>query len=255
MAENTLMRDSVRSADPPITRADGLILALAMVLPSVVTWIYFIGLADHASLWQQRAFTVGKSMQFALPVVWIAIRQPRRLAWPQFGRLFSRETAVGIAFGAAVVAGMVVLYFTVLQPYGWIAGAAPQVLGKVRGFGVASPLGYLGLAAFYALVHSGLEEYYWRWFVFGQLGRWLPALAAAVLSSIGFMAHHVIVLGYYFGTTPWAYLFSVAVGVGGFVWAWLYHRAGTIVPSWISHLLVDAGIFLVGYELVRTLWS
>ena len=31
---------------------------------------------------------------------------------------------------------------------------------------------YVALAVFYALVHSLLEEYYWRWFVFGQLRAW-----------------------------------------------------------------------------------
>ena len=82
----------------------------------------------------------------------------------------------------------------------------------------------------------------------------MPVVAAAVVSSVAFMAHHVILLGFYFGwTTPWTYLFSVAVAIGGLVWAWLYQRSGSIVAAWLSHLVVDAGIFLVGYDVVRGL--
>ena len=40
---------------------------------------------------------------------------------------------------------------------------------KVRGFGVGSVWAYAALTLFYSAIHSGLEEYYWRWFVFGQL--------------------------------------------------------------------------------------
>jgi membrane protease YdiL (CAAX protease family) len=44
---------------------------------------------------------------------------------------------------------------------------------------------------------------------------------------------------------------SSAVAVGGAFWAWLYERTGSIYSAWLSHLLIDAGIFWVGYELVR----
>ena len=46
-------------------------------------------------------------------------------------------------------------------------------------------------------------------------------------------------------------LLSAAVAIGGAFWAWLYERSGSLVGPWMSHLLVDAGIFLVGFDLVR----
>jgi membrane protease YdiL (CAAX protease family) len=68
------------------------------------------------------------------------------------------------------------------------------------------------------------------------------------------MAHHVILLATYFGwSSPWTYAFSLAVAVGGAVWAWLYERSGSLVGPWLSHLVVDAAIFLVGYDLARDL--
>jgi membrane protease YdiL (CAAX protease family) len=111
---------------------------------------------------------------------------------------------------------------------------------------------YVLLAAFYSLFHSLLEEYYWRWFVFRQLKRLSPLWVAIVISALGFTAHHVIVLHVFFKDAPLLVaLLSVAVGVGGCFWARLYARTGSLLAPWLSHLLIDAGIFLVGYDLVR----
>jgi membrane protease YdiL (CAAX protease family) len=40
------------------------------------------------------------------------------------------------------------------------------------------------------------------------------------------------------------------VAAGGAVWAWVYHRSGSLLGPWLSHMLVDAGIFLVGYQML-----
>ena len=41
------------------------------------------------------------------------------------------------------------------------------------------------------------------------------------------------------------------MAVGGAAWAWLYERTKSIYASWVSHLLVDAAIFVVGWDLVE----
>ena len=76
-----------------------------------------------------------------------------------------------------------------------------------------------------------------------------------VISSVGFMAHHVILLSVYFGWgSPLTYLFSLAVAVGGAFWAWLFAASRSLLGPWLSHMLVDAAIFLIGYDLVRGLF-
>jgi membrane protease YdiL (CAAX protease family) len=160
--------------------------------------------------------------------------------------------AVGVAFGLAVAAGMLGLYHGVLKGSAVLAAAEPQIRAKVAGFGINSVWQYAALAAFYSVIHSLLEEYYWRWFVFGQLRRIIPLGGAIAISSLGFMAHHVLVLGKYFGfDSPATWLFSSCVAVGGALWAWLYHRTGSLLGPWLSHLLVDAAIFAIGFDLVR----
>jgi len=65
----------------------------------------------------------------------------------------------------------------------------------------------------------------------------------------------VILLATYFGwLSPWTYLLSLGVAVGGIFWAWLYHRSGSLYGPWLSHLLIDAAIFVVGYDLVSDLF-
>ena len=120
--------------------------------------------------------------------------------------------------------------------------------GKLLGFGVTTPGLMIAAGAFYALIHSALEEYYWRWFVFGRLRRLTGVPAAIFVSSVGFMGHHVIVLAHYF-SWPWALAAAACVGIGGALWAWLYQWSGSLAGPWIGHLLIDAAIFAIGYDL------
>ena len=121
---------------------------------------------------------------------------------------------------------------------------------KIKGMGVDSPARYIALSTFYALGHSGLEEYYWRWFVFGSLKRRTSLGAAILWSSVGFMAHHVLIVAGFFGwSSPLTYALPLFVAIGGAGWAWLYHHTGSLYGPWISHLFVDAAIFFIGFQL------
>ena len=64
------------------------------------------------------------------------------------------------------------------------------------------------------------------------------------------MAHHVIVLQAFFGYSIHMFFLSFSIAVGGFIWAWQYERSRSLLGSWVSHLVVDAGIFLVGYHML-----
>ena len=113
---------------------------------------------------------------------------------------------------------------------------------------------FLLVGVFYSIIHSGLEEYYWRWFVFGRMKRFMPWFWAAIVSSLGFMAHHVLLLGTYFGyDSIYCWLGSLGVAIGGFYWSWLYKRSDSIWGPWISHGFIDAGIFGFGLLIVSQL--
>jgi membrane protease YdiL (CAAX protease family) len=227
-------------------------LVVALTLPSVLASLYFLILAGEGggpSRIQQVTYSGGKVVQFAFPLVFLFFVTG---SWPRMGRPAAAGLALGLGFGVAVALAMFGLYFLVLRDTPLFAESPTRIRHKLEEFGVASPAGYLGLAAVLTVVHSLLEEYYWRWFVFGGLRRLMTLGPAVAVSSLGFMAHHVIVLYVYL---PGYFLtavvpFSLAIAVGGACWAWIYERTRSLIAPWLSHLLVDAAIFVIGWDLV-----
>jgi membrane protease YdiL (CAAX protease family) len=230
-------------------------LAFALLFPSVSAWAYFVALSPAADSDRRanplmQAVVAGcKVIQFSLPVLWLSVAdraalRPRRPSW--------RGVPAGVAFGATIATLALALYFGRLAGSSLFRGAAEQVRSKVAELGLATPAGYLLLAGFIAVVHSLLEEYYWRWFVYGRLRRHLATAAALVLAGLAFMGHHVIVLSVFFPDWFWAAVvpFSLGVAAGGIAWAWLYERSGSLLGPWLSHLIVDAALMAIGYDLL-----
>jgi membrane protease YdiL (CAAX protease family) len=242
---------TTETSGPSATRvpasADLVAVIAAMIFPSVGTWLYFVALDGNESM--KLAYAGTKIVQFAFPALW--------LLWIRRGRPSSetpnraRGIGAGIVFGLVIGAAMMFAYLALVNYTSWLDPGVAQVRAKVLGMGLDTPAKFAGLALFYSLIHSFLEEYYWRWYVFGELRRFVRDPAAIALSSLGFMAHHVIVLNLYFREAWWlTLLLSASVAIGGAFWAWLYRRTGTLVAPWLSHALVDAGIMAVGYQMI-----
>lgn len=229
------------------------ILIVGMLLPTVVTWIYFVALSSYSPALQKGAYGIGKIIQFALPLLaWWLVRNhqvsgPRNHPSVNIKLSLLWGSITGLLIGAAILG----LYTWVLLPNGLMDGARNQAKSKLQEIGMATPAMLLTVGLFYSLFHSGLEEYYWRWFVFRNLEDRMPVWFAIGLSSLGFMLHHVLVLARYFDwSSPITYLFSLGVATGGAIWALIYRSTGSLYGAWLSHLFVDAAIFVVGYWLV-----
>lgn len=236
-------------AAPGLPPAEGVLLGLAMLWPSGLTWLYFLALDGAPAPLPQTAYTLGKLLQFALPLAgcWLAGRWPRRLPRPA-----RQDLGWGLAWGWAVAGAMAALYGLWLRPAGLLDQPAVAIARKAAHLGLATPAALAAAGLFYAAVHSLLEEYYWRWYVFGQLRRVLSLGAAAGLSSVAFGAHHFLLLGTFFGAaSPGTWLLGTAVIAGGAIWTLMYEARGNLYACWLSHALIDAAIFAVGYDLVR----
>jgi len=228
------------------------IVWLAIAFPALFTLVYFVLLAGTASVWQQAAYGAGKLIQFLIPAFWVMLVNRER---PRFRLPRIRDFAIGAGLGLALFAGLFVLYYA-LEPASFLNDLREEVRKKLDDLGVQSAPAFAALAIFYSLIHSGLEEYYWRWFVFGRLRRLGSFGAAVAISSLGFMAHHVVILGVFFGWSTGAgilitILASAAIAIGGAIWAWLYDRTGSLYAPWVSHAFIDAAIFAVGYDMIR----
>jgi membrane protease YdiL (CAAX protease family) len=235
---------------------DALALTWAMVFPSVMTWGYFVaapGLEAAQGL-TVAVYVVGKIVQFAFPAVYVGLTEGRQLrpAWP------SRQgVAAGLAFGLLVGLAALALYYGWLKHSSLLRDTPAKVHAKLADMHCDSPIKFLALAAFYSVFHSLLEEYYWRWFVFGWLKRHVRLGTALVLASLAFMAHHLIVLAVYFPGAQQFFTLALPLGlgvaIGGGVWCWLYHQTGSLYAAWISHLLIDAALMWIGWDLVEPL--
>jgi membrane protease YdiL (CAAX protease family) len=229
-------------------------LVFAIAFPTLITWLYFVFADRYSSGAQQSIYLAVKIIQFGFPAAWtlLALREPLRTARPTASGLM-----LGAAFGVAVVAAGMALFKTALAGLPIFTAAAELIQHKIADYGINTAAKYFVLAGFYSLFHSLLEEYYWRWFVFRQLRHLMAFWPAAMISAIAFTLHHVVVLGVYFKDAPWLIaLFAGAIAIGGVFWAWLYNRSGSIFDPWLSHLLLDAGLFFgIGFELVRPMFA
>jgi uncharacterized protein len=222
----------------------------AILFPTLITWGYFVQAGQYSKGVQQTVYLIVKVVQFAFPAVWtlLALREPLRTSRPTASGLL-----LGAAFSAVVVAtGMVVFQF-LLRDLPIFASAAELIEKKITGFGITTTAAYFLMGGFYSVFHSLLEEYYWRWFVFRQLQKLVPLWVAIIGSAIGFTLHHIVVLCVFFQGVPWLIaLLAGGIAIGGAFWAWLYHRSDSIFDTWLSHLLIDAGLFFgIGYQLVQ----
>lgn len=225
-------------------------LAGALVFPSVLTVAYFVTFAGHPA--SPPIYGFGKLVQFGFPAVWVFLIAQERFQWAPLKSDARTKNGIllGAAFGVFVAAAMIALALLWLKPIGFLDEPTVAIQRKIRDMHLVPLPAYISASVFYTVFHSLLEEYYWRWFVFKRLKPFTGVVGANLISSLGFMAHHVIVLAIYFGwTSPATWIFSVCVATGGAVWAWLYERSGSIYAPWISHGLIDCGIFSLGYLL------
>lgn len=177
----------------------------------------------------------------AIPLVWVFAMQHEPLRWPTVTK---RALVTGLISGAVMGGGIVALYFGVFS--GHIA--ADALLAKAGAYGAVGH--FFLFAAFLCIGNSGMEEYYWRWFVYRGLRNHMPVGPAVVVSALGFTLHHIVVLSAYFPNVGFVVLLNVGVFVGACVWSVLLEKHRSIVGPWVSHFVVDAAIMVVAYDLL-----
>jgi len=216
----------------------------ALVLPFAAAWYYFAPGRDPVLA---RAVYVGiKLFLLVWPVAAVRLllnEHLPRIAWLQAKHWRALPLGALTGIGVALAAGGLML-----TPLKEVAlAAAPAIREKLVTLGVEKH--YWLFAVFLSVIHAALEEYYWRWFVFGQLRRKLMLTPAVTVAALGFASHHIIILSQFF-PLPWAITLGLLVGAGGAMWSLMFERQGTLSGAWISHALVDFGVMAIGYWVI-----
>jgi membrane protease YdiL (CAAX protease family) len=222
-----------------------LVLLPAMTVPSLAALFYFVWLKDSAAA--QPAYGGAKLFILLWPLIATVLILKRPIRWqlrPIAAHL--RAIPLGLLIGLGIAGMMAAL---MASPLGDLVQAATgPIEAKVNDLGLQER--FLLFAVCLSLFHSLLEEYYWRWFVYGNLRNLVSRPTAHAIAAIGFSLHHIVVTTQFF-SLHWALCFSAAVGIGGFLWSWLYQRQGTLAGAWASHAVVDATLMAVAFRLMN----
>jgi uncharacterized protein len=215
-----------------------------MVVPCLSSLFYFVWFSDEPLA----RVVYGATKLFTLVWPVIATLWILGATWPRLrltDRRHLRAIPAGLLTGGAIVALMFALMLTPLGDV--VRGSSGAIRSKAEALGILEH--YWLFAIFLSLIHSLIEEYYWRWFVFGRLAEAVPVAAAHGLAGVAFAAHHVVVATQFF-PLGWGVALGASVGLGGIIWSVLYRRQGTLAGAWVSHIIVDLGIMAVGHHLL-----
>ena len=218
----------------------------ATVLPLFGALLYFV-FAKGVGL-AQVAYSGTKLFTLVWPLIAVLWILKHRIERPALGDMRHWRT---LPLGLLAGAGIVGLMFLLMQTQ-WLGepvrANADRINETLTGVGL-NRANYWVFGVCLAVLHSLLEEYYWRWFVFGGLQQLMPAGLAHVLAGAAFMGHHVVIVLQFF-PVPLALFLSFSIGIGGMIWSWMYVRQGSLLGVWLAHIIVDFGILTIGYQLL-----
>ena len=144
--------------------------------------------------------------------------------------------------GAAFLIILVTFYFTrnLLDLQG--------IVNELQDKSKITPANFLLVGLYITLVNSFLEEYFFRGFVFLSLYRHGKGRVAYIYSASLFAVYHLAIFKTWF-SGPLMILALLSLVMVGFVFNWLTARSGSFINSWITHIVADSAIILIGLRL------
>ncbi len=224
----------------------------AIVLPVTMTWLY---LYSSEPALTGILYPISRIIEFAFPAIWVwlILKHPFKLMKPSLKGL-----GLGVAFGIIIAELMLILYFGFLKHTPALAETPAAVHATLLRFNVASLPAFAAFAAFITVFNSSIEEYFWRWFVFGRLKAAKGFTFAIIAATLGFGFHHVLILNTFFEPQYfWSatMVFCALISTGGAIWCWMTHNTGSVFAGWVSHIIIDAGAMLIGADMLIPYWK
>ena len=115
-------------------------------------------------------------------------REDRRAAWPTWAVVIWTGLLTGVCIS-------LIGCLMVITPVGDIVKAnSHNLVEKAEGLGFASRGRFLLVAAFITVLHSAMEEYYWRWFIYGHLRQMVGHWPGHLIAAVAFTGHHLVLM-------------------------------------------------------------
>lgn len=223
------------------------VIALLLLVPVPSIGVAAAMLLDLGDL-GNTIYAIAKVWLIALPAFWYIVVDRQRISLGRLPDAGRNAFGVGLAFGTAMAAAIIGGY--------WFIGR--QIIDPEQVRDIATQTGlidlrtYIGLALYLTFVNALVEEYVWRWFTFRQTERIVGTqrrVIAIGLAALFFTIHHTFALIAQFDWLV-VVLGSLGVFAGGAIWSWLYQRYRSIWVCYVSHILADVGVFVVGWHIL-----
>lgn len=233
------------SATPERKALRWALLLPALLVPFILSFFYFVFFPGTA--FGNAFYTAHKIFLIAWPLLAVVVLLREPMVDRTRPKRHVASLLPGIAFGLLVV-GTLLLLLKVPPIEAIFEANRAKISGRIHDLGVADH--FLLFAAFLSFAHAAMEEFYWRWFAFGQARRLMPVGAAHWVAAAGFASHHVVLLTQFF---PFglALALGACVGIGGAFWSWQANRYNSLLGPWCSHMLADLGLMWVGWQVLQ----
>jgi membrane protease YdiL (CAAX protease family) len=218
----------------------------ALLVPFILSFFYFVFFPGTA--FGNAFYGAHKVFLIAWPLLCVLLL----LREPMIDRTRPKRHLASLVPGTLF--GLVVtgLMFFLLEatPLGDVFSAnEAKIVQRIHDLDVAER--FVAFALFISFIHSAMEEFYWRWFAFGQAKKLMPEGGAHLVAATGFALHHIVVLSQFF-PMGWALALGACVAIGGAFWSWQADRYNSLLGPWFSHLLVDLGLMWVGWRALQS---
>lgn len=221
------------------------LLLPALVVPCILSFFYFVFFPGTA--FGNAFYTVHKVFLIAWPLIAV----PLILREPMIDRTRPKRHLASLVPGTVfglLVTGVLFLLLNATPLGGLLSENEAKIARRIHDMNVAEH--FVAFALFLSFIHSAMEEFYWRWFAFGQAKKLMPKGAAHLVAAAGFASHHIVVLSQFF-PLAWALALGACVAIGGAFWSWQADRYNSLLGPWFSHLLVDLGLMWVGWQALQ----
>jgi uncharacterized protein len=218
--------------------------ALLLLVPVPTLGVFFAMIFEptRGTPLGQGIYGFSKIWILALPLIWLFFVDRTLIS---FSPVRNRGLWTGALLGIIIAAAILGTYWLFARDFIDVE----QMRAAAAKNGLDSPVKYLVLVIYLALVNSLLEEYVWRWFVFRKSEVLLGGTLAVFASAGMFTLHHVFALEAQTSWQPTA-LASLGIFIGGCTWSWLYLRYRSIWPGYVSHIFADIAVFIVGWQIL-----
>jgi membrane protease YdiL (CAAX protease family) len=226
------------------TATRGVALAIGVLLPFVLK-----GLVLAAGLTGYVLQSLYKVAQVGVPWVWRFKVQGYRGAgamWPVEQPRPGWRTLATATIVALITSGAAIGFILLFGPALGLDPVAVRA-GLGRRFSV-TPATAIGFVLFLAIVNSGLEELYFRYWMDREISRKYGTAVGVSVSALLFGLMHILI---FYGQTSltWTHmaLLVVALVIAGVAWSLILRMRGGLYGAWWSHCLNN--LVLMGWGL------